>query len=247
MTLIQFKPNARVRSLLILGFLIALAIACRCDPDVLTNCPVWAEDGEEAANCVAYVFDVCPEPDISDPNAIAAYQLCKIQAQSAFYGQGDPPYVDYPTYDPSSVTTPEPTLPALQTPTGGGSNVVAPQNPCVGFRLASPREGLPNGYVNIYWDMLPNRNDVRYRINIMDEARNVLLTWGDYNGNGAQLDVAQGSIGGGFELIVQVQVILNGQVLCADEARQFREASAPNQPRRGIIIIPTPVPTAVIN
>ena len=145
------------------------------------------------------------------------------------------------------LVNPEIVLPlATRTPT---TNFVLPvftplpiidTNACIGFRLTSPLDGLPNGVATFYWDTI-NVTGVTYRIVVMDEARNVLATFDAGNSNTVSGDVSQHAIGGAFQMIVQAVAIVNGQVLCTDEHLILREAGGVSVPPLDIRV---PPPTA---
>ncbi len=118
---------------------------------------------------------------------------------------------------------------ATATPTRGQ---LAPPviNICGGFRLTSPLDGLPNGVATFYWDPAISAG-LTYEVRILDEARNPLALVPAGSSTNVAIDVSQGTIGGGFTLIVQANALQNGQIVCTDEHAILRAALiAPPQP-----------------
>ena len=77
----------------------------------------------------------------------------------------------------------------------------------------------------------------------MDEARNVLATFPAENATTISGDVSQAAIGGGFQLLVQVNALVGSQVICSDEHLILRAAPQPGEPEiRQPIGVPTATP-----
>ena len=110
-----------------------------------------------------------------------------------------------------------------------------PVSVCTSFRLTSPLDGLPNGNATFYWDPV-NPGVATYQIRVFDEAHNLLATFAAGGATSVTGDVSMGSIGGGFQLFVQVNAIMSGSIVCTDEHLLLR--SAPNN-----AVQPTPRPT----
>ncbi|MFN8451000.1 MAG: SdrD B-like domain-containing protein [Anaerolineae bacterium] len=118
-------------------------------------------------------------------------------------------------------------------------NLAPPVSACTGFRLTSPLDGLPNGVATFYWDPVGVQGAL-YQIVVMNEGRGVLAVFTAQNATSLSVDVSQGAIGGGFQVIVQINAILNGQVACSDEHTILRAAPDISAPS---IRVPQPTPT----
>src|SRR5690606_19944311 len=118
------------------------------------------------------------------------------------------------------------------------------QNVCTNFRLTSPLDGLPNGTATFYWD--PASVAAVYQVVVMNESRGVLAVFTVNDATNVSGDVSHGAIGGGFQLIIQLNALVNGQVTCTDEHVVLRAApSVPgpgvNQPGTQPTSTPTPI------
>ncbi|MBW4438911.1 MAG: hypothetical protein KME04_17370 [Pleurocapsa minor GSE-CHR-MK-17-07R] len=109
-------------------------------------------------------------------------------------------------------------------------------NVCAGFRLSSPLDGLPNGFVTFYWD--PAAVPMSYQVQVLEGGR-VLATFDGGTGTNASGDVSSGAIGGAFSFTVRVVGFLNGSQVCTSEANLLRESGGGPPP----VIVPTPTPT----
>lgn len=121
-------------------------------------------------------------------------------------------------------------------------NLAPPVSVCTGFRLTSPLDGLPNGVATFYWDPVGVQGAL-YQIVVMNEGRGVLAVFTAQNATSLSVDVSPGAIGGGFQVIVQINAILNGQVVCSDEHAILRAAPDISAPS---IRVPQPTPTRPI-
>ncbi len=119
----------------------------------------------------------------------------------------------------AQTVTPMPTLPLV--PTQVSVN-------CQPFRLTSPRDGLPNGGITVYWDPAPGA--AGYRVIVYNE-NNAAVASADAPANttSLNLDVSEGAVGGGFTFTLEVQALLNGQSVCRDAATMLRSAPPPQQ------------------
>jgi hypothetical protein len=132
----------------------------------------------------------------------------------------------------SLVVVPISTIGMMPLATATPSNPLPPPviNVCGGFRLTSPLDGLPNGVATFYWDPSISAG-VTYEIRILNEARSLLAIVPAGTNTNVAIDVSQGTIGGGFTLIVQANVLLNGAIICTDEHAILRAAlAAPPMP-----------------
>ena len=132
----------------------------------------------------------------------------------------------------NNIIVPISTIGILPQPSATPGNQLPPPqiNPCGGFRLTSPLDGLPNGVATFYWDPSISAG-VTYEIRILNEARSLLAIVPAGTNTNVVIDVSQGTIGGGFTLIVQANVLLNGAIICTDEHAILRAAlAAPPMP-----------------
>jgi hypothetical protein len=114
---------------------------------------------------------------------------------------------------------------------------------CEGFRLTSPLDGMPNGVATFYWDPV-RAEGVTYQVTIMDETRRLLAIYFAQGGTTVDGDVSTAVIGGGFQLVVQVAAMQNGQTICTDEHVILRAAPEGGAPPPDA---PTPTPGRVSN
>lgn len=122
----------------------------------------------------------------------------------------------------AQTATPAPTLPLV--PTFAPTQVVVN---CQPFRLTSPRDGLPNGGVIVYWDGAPGATG--YSVIVLNENGAAVASQdASANSSSLNIDVSQGAIGGGFTFTIEAQALLNGQTVCRDSATMLR--SSPNVP-----------------
>ncbi len=123
----------------------------------------------------------------------------------------------------AQTATPAPTLPPVPTfaPTQVSVN-------CQPFRLTSPRDGLPNGGITVYWDAATGA--AGYRVIVYNE-NNAAVASADAPANttSLNLDVSEGAVGGGFTFTLEVQALLNNQAVCRDAASMLRSAPPAQQ------------------
>ncbi len=103
---------------------------------------------------------------------------------------------------------------------------------CAPLLLTSP-DGLPNGVATFYWNPVTGAG-ITYQIAVLDEARNLLALFNAGNTTSFSGDVSTASIGGGFQLFVQLTALQNGQAVCMVERSLLRSAldsSAPTSTR----------------
>lgn len=124
--------------------------------------------------------------------------------------------------------TPEATLPPVP------SAVPVIVN-CTPFRATSPRDGLPNGIANFYWDGAPGATS--YLVTVSNEQGQQVATF-NTTAPATTLsgDVSNGAIGAGFSFSWTVQALHNGRVYCTTPLLTIPRESPNNPPPA------TPVP-----
>ncbi len=110
-----------------------------------------------------------------------------------------------------------------------------PVNDCGGFRLSSPREGLPNGGITVYWDPAPSATSYQAVVVNNDNGMSTGASTPAGTTN-VGLDVSVATLGEGFSFTVQVVALSGDTVICRDSATMFREAPQDPTP-----FVPPPV------
>jgi len=226
------KFKFRSKSLLPAFVLILAIVACECAPELPSNPsdPFYAcafmNPQAYAMNeaqiqafidaCQEYVNTYCPLP-ADDADSRAAYAQCQSVAIGTFFG-GQP----FPNLPPYATAVPTSAPPPPQPPQPPSTNS------CVGLRLTSPLDGMPNGVATFYWDPLAS-GQATYDITIMDENHTTLAVLPAANQTSVSGDVSMGVIGGQYQFWVRVSSYSHGHT-CTDEHLIMRAAPDNTQP-----------------
>jgi hypothetical protein len=110
---------------------------------------------------------------------------------------------------------------------------------CSLVRLSSPRSGLPNGVVTVYWDALAGA--VNYRVNLYSGAVRIATWEAASPATNLQADVSQAAVGGSNPFELELLAFDANGNYCRDYVVQNREAAPPQQ--APVIAAPTSTPT----
>ena len=123
-------------------------------------------------------------------------------------------------------------------PNVGNQTNVSAMN-CNTVRLTSPRSGLPNGLVTVYWDALAGA--VNYRVNLYSGSVRIGTWEAASPATNLQADVSQAAVGGSNPLELELLAYDAYGNYCRDFVLQNREAAAPQAAP------PTATPTCAEN
>lgn len=132
-----------------------------------------------------------------------------------------------PTDTPVPPTRVPPTRTPTPPPNGSNSSSVNLAYNCTGFGLTSPREGLPNGGITVYWDPAPSATGYQASVINVDNGASTGASVAAPS-TSVGLDVSEATLGAGFTFVVRVSALNGTRVICSSEATMFREA--PNRP-----------------
>jgi hypothetical protein len=109
---------------------------------------------------------------------------------------------------------------------------------CSTIRLTSPRSGLPNGVVTVYWDALAGA--VSYRINLYSGSVRIGTWEAAPPATNLQADVSQAAVGGNNPFALELLAYDTYGNYCRDYVVQNREAAPPQAP---VNAVPSATPT----
>jgi hypothetical protein len=115
---------------------------------------------------------------------------------------------------------------------------IVSQMDCRLVHLSSPRGGLPNGLVTVYWDAVSGA--VNYRINLYSGAVRVGTWEAASPATNLQVDVSQNAVGGSNPFRLELVAYDANGYTCTDFADQNREAAPPQAP---VNAVPSATPT----
>jgi hypothetical protein len=124
----------------------------------------------------------------------------------------------------------------------GGTDNQAPTSSmnCSNIHLSSPRGGLPNGLVTVYWDVLEGAT--KYRVNLYSGGVQI-GTWEVFApATNLQANVSEAAVGGSNPLELELIASDAYGYTCRDSVVQNREA-APAQ--AAPIVAPSATPTCI--
>ena len=169
---------------------------------------------------------------IANPNVIYAGQVLRIPCPGAVVlPVVTPPASVLPPYVATPIFINVPGVPPVQVVIpSGGSVTVPPPVPVVnllGFRPASPLDGMSNSSTNFYWDAAPGAEYYRVNVFNLDRGGGLVASYvtpGPFTHISG--DTGVGALGEGFRFSWNVQAIANGRVVCATAPIvQWRAAS----------------------